>query len=292
MDLAQFGNRFFDAVAPWALVKTDKERCGSMLNLNLEVVKALALLSYPYLPFSSVKLWEMMGIEGTIGKGSWSQLDVPLQAGQKLQLPKPLFTKIVVEKEAVNVFQEFSKLNLKIAQIKDVQDHPNAEKLYVLKLDAGKEVQLVAGIKAYYPKEQLIGKKIVYISNLQPAKLRGVESQGMLLAAEADEKVFVLTPAGDASPGDPVNSGMDQSDKLLSFSDFQKFIIRTGHTVGNNEVDIGRKVSVKFPAGGAVPSQAAVFLPTAESKEALPLYTSKGVPITVDGELNNGAQVR
>jgi len=292
MDLAQFGNRFFDAVAPWALVKTDKAKCGAMLNLNLEVVKALAIFSYPFLPFSSVKVWEMMGMKGTIGKGSWEQVDIVLDAGQKLLLPKPLFTKIVVEKEAANVFQEFSKLNLKVAQIKDVQDHPNAEKLYVLKLDAGNEVQLVAGIKAYYAKDQLIGKKIVYISNLQPAKLRGVESQGMMLAAEMDEKVYVLTPSGDAAPGEPVSSGMEQGEKLISFSDFQKFIIRTGHTVGQNEVDIGRNVTVKFPAGAKVPSQVAVFLPTADAKEALPLYTLKGVPITVDGELGNGAQVR
>ncbi|OPY31062.1 MAG: Methionine--tRNA ligase [Methanomassiliicoccales archaeon PtaU1.Bin124] len=291
MDLAQFGNRFFDAVAPWSLVKSDKAKCGSMLNLNLEIVKSLALFTYPFLPFSAAKAWEMLGMRGRIGKGSWTWLDDKMVPGQKLELPRPLFTKIVVEKESVNMFQEFSKLNLKVAQIKDVQDHPNAEKLYVLKLDAGKEVQLVAGIKAWYPKDKLIGKKIVYISNLQPAKLRGVESQGMMLAAEADEKVYVLTPGDDAAPGDPVNSGLEQSEKQLSFSDFQKFLIRTGHVSGA-EVDLGRKVSVKFPAGSKVPSQVAVFLPTADAKEGLPLYTSKGVVITVDGELGNGAQVR
>jgi methionyl-tRNA synthetase len=291
MDLAQFGNRFFDAVAPWALVKTDKEKCGAVLNLNLEIVKALVIMSYPFLPRSANQAWAMLGNHGNVGKGSWGSIESPMVPGQKLQLPKPLFEKIIVEKES-SMFQEFSKLNLKVAQIKDVSDHPNAEKLYVLKLDAGKEVQLVAGIKAYYSKEQLIGKKIVYISNLQPAKLRGVESQGMMLAAEADEKVFVLTPSGDAEPGEAVNSGMSQGEKLISFSDFQKFTLKTGHIVGEGVVDIGRTVNVKFPEGTKAPSQVAVFLPSAEAKEGLPLFTEKGTPITVDGELGNGAQVR
>ncbi|HSV42749.1 MAG TPA: methionine--tRNA ligase, partial [Methanomassiliicoccales archaeon] len=290
MDMAQFGNRFFDTVAPWAMLKTDRERCGSMLHLNLELVKALSIMSYPFLPRSANQVWSYLGMTDRIGKGYWAAIDQPLEAGRTLELPKPLFNKILVEKDA-NMFQEFSKLNLKVAQIVDVQDHPNAEKLYVLKLNAGKEVQLVAGIKAYYQKDALIGKKIVYISNLQPAKLRGVESQGMILAAEAEGKVFVLPPAAEAQPGDAVNSGMPQSDKQISFSDFQKFNLRTGHVSGV-EVDLGRTVSVKFPEGTAVPAQAAVFLPSADAKEALPLFTEKGIAITVDGELSNGAQVR
>jgi len=291
MDLAQFGNRFFDSVAPWALLKSDKEKCGAVLNLNLELVKALSIMTYPYLPRSANEAWHFLGNHGKIGKGSWSAIGEPMVVGQQLQLPRPLFNKIVVEKES-SMFQEFSKLNLKVAQIKDVQDHPNAEKLYVLKLDAGKDVQLVAGVKAWYSREQLIGKKIVYISNLQPAKLRGVESQGMMLAAEADEKVYVLTPGPDAEPGEPVNSGMEQGEKLLSFSDFQKLTLKTGHMVSENEVDLGRPVKVKFPEGTQAPSQIAVFLPSADAKEGLPLFTAKGRPITVDGELSNGAQVR
>lgn len=291
MDLAQFGNRFFDAVAPWSLVKTDKERCGAMLNLNMEIVKALAIMSYPFLPRSANEVWETMGQEGHIGKGSWASLDVEVQPGQALKVPRPMFNKIVAEKED-SPFQEFAKLNLKVAKVLDVSDHPNADKLYVLKLDAGKEVQLVAGLKAYYTKDQLKGKKIVYVSNLQPAKLRGVESQGMMLAAESDGKVFALTPGEAAEPGESVSSGLAQGEKLLSFQDFQKFIIRTGRVSEDGEVDIGRPVKVKFPMGAKVPSQVAIFLPNPDAKEGLPLFTSKGTLITVDGELGNGAQVR
>jgi methionyl-tRNA synthetase len=150
---------------------------------------------------------------------------------------------------------------------------------------------LVAGLKAYYSKEQLTGKMIVFISNLEPAKLRGVESQGMMLAAEMDGKVLVLTPSGDAEPGESVDSGMGHSEKSISFDEFKKFTIKVG-SVDNGCVDIGRKVPVKLPEKVVIPAQAAVLLPTADAKESLALATSKGVVITVDGEIGNGAQVR
>jgi len=91
-------------------------------------------------------------------------------------------------------YEEFSKIELKVATIKEVKDHPNADKLYVLKVDcAGEEKQLVAGIKMYYSKEDLVGKQVAVVSNLAPAVLRGVESQGMLLAAQDEDGISILT---------------------------------------------------------------------------------------------------
>src|SRR3989337_587030 len=91
--------------------------------------------------------------------------------------------------------EEFQKLELIVAQIKDVQDHPQADKLYVLRVDTGNgERQLVAGIRRSYAKETLLGKRIVMINNLQPAVIRGVESQGMLLAASDAEGVCLIAP--------------------------------------------------------------------------------------------------
>lgn len=90
---------------------------------------------------------------------------------------------------------DFKKIELKIAQIKDVQDHPNADRLYVLTIDVGdKTKQIVAGIKRSYAKEDLVGKQVVVVDNLDPAMLRGVESQGMLLAASDEEGVCILSP--------------------------------------------------------------------------------------------------
>ena len=99
-------------------------------------------------------------------------------------------------------FEEFKKLELKVAVIKSAEDHPNANKLTVMKIDVGgQEKQIVAGIRGHYRNEDLVGKKIVVVNNLEPAKLRGVESNGMLLAAVEGDRVVLLVPDKDVSPG-------------------------------------------------------------------------------------------
>ena len=101
--------------------------------------------------------------------------------------------------------QDFSEIDLRVAEIKAVEEHPNADKLLVLKVDTGDgEKQLVAGIKNHYSAEELIGRKIIVVNNLAPAVLRGVESQGMLLAAKDDDKVVLLTIEKDVKPGSRV----------------------------------------------------------------------------------------
>ncbi len=90
---------------------------------------------------------------------------------------------------------DFRKLELKVAEIKEVVEHPNADRLYVITVDlGGKTKQIVAGIRNFYPKEELIGKQVVIIDNLEPAVLRGVESQGMLLAASDELGISIVTP--------------------------------------------------------------------------------------------------
>ncbi len=103
-------------------------------------------------------------------------------------------------------FEDWKKLDLRVAEITDVQDHPNADKLYVLKINLGEEERtLVAGIRNHYTKDELLGKKIIVIANLEPAALRGVMSQGMLLAAAAEgedgETVVLLSPEQDIANG-------------------------------------------------------------------------------------------
>lgn len=100
---------------------------------------------------------------------------------------------------------DFKKFKLAVAQIKEAALHPNADKLFVLKVDIGTEVrQLVAGIRRSYTPEQLVGRRIVVITNLQPAVIRGVESQGMILAASDDQGVSVLQPDRDVALGSGV----------------------------------------------------------------------------------------
>lgn len=99
-------------------------------------------------------------------------------------------------------FEEFKKLELKVAKIKEVNDHPNADRLYVITIDVGdKTKQIVAGIKNSYQKEELLGRQIVVVDNLEPVLLRGVESQAMLLAASDEKGICIITPEREVQLG-------------------------------------------------------------------------------------------
>ena len=118
--------------------------------------------------------------------------DIPVGPAEPPSAPeKPLLT-----------IEEFKQVELKVAQIKNVADHPNADRLYVITVDAGDRTrQIVAGIKRGYAKEDLVGKLIVLVSNLAPVVLRGVESEGMLLAASDQDTIAVLSPDKPVKPG-------------------------------------------------------------------------------------------
>ena len=233
MNLAQFGNQYFDQNQPWKLVKDDKERCATILHVCLKIVKALSVFMALYLPFSSDKIYKILGNEGSIHKEKWDFAMQGLKVGTKLERPIPLFKKLKLEdivKEGEG--DPFSKIDLRVAKIIDIKDHPQADKLYMLQLDLGalgKRV-IVAGMKAFYSKDEMLGKKIIVVSNLKPAKLRGVMSNGMLLAAEDDEGNVVLLDPGDANPGTEVFvEGISREPvKILEFDDFKSVSMKIG----------------------------------------------------------------
>ena len=102
-------------------------------------------------------------------------------------------------------FEEFKKLSIKIARIKEIADHPNADRLYVIKVDiGGEEREVVAGIKKAYKKEELEGKLVAVVENLEPATIRGVESKGMILAAHDGDTLAVISPDREVSPGSTI----------------------------------------------------------------------------------------
>ena len=98
-------------------------------------------------------------------------------------------------------FEEFQKADLRVGRVLSVKDMHGADKLYLLEVDIGRKIQLVAGIKMHYTPHELEGKKIIVVANLEPAKIRGFESQGMLLAAEHDGRIVLLAPDRDIEPG-------------------------------------------------------------------------------------------
>ncbi|PIN81158.1 methionine--tRNA ligase [Candidatus Woesearchaeota archaeon CG10_big_fil_rev_8_21_14_0_10_30_7] len=206
-------NAYINAVEPWKI--DDEKRLSTVLYNLVESLRIISLLTYSFIPESAEKIANQLGQEIT----SFKNVKFRKNTRGKISEPKILFQKLeqLIEKKSL--------LNLKVAQIESVEDHPDADKLYVLKLNVGSEKrQLVAGIKNSYSKTELIGKKIVLVSNLKPAKLRSVESQGMLLAADAGEKCKLLEPSGDVGSQVLVEGTIPNNDQI-KYDDFVKLTI-------------------------------------------------------------------
>ncbi len=201
MNLAQFGNQYFDKNQPWTLLKTDRNRCATVLHVCLRIIQALAVCTAPYLPFSAERVWRMLGHTHPLHHWDAGFRELPAQA--KLETPAPLFKKLELS-EIVTETDPFAKLDLRVARVLDVQDHPQADKLYILTIDLGPlgRRTIVAGMKPWYTKEQMTSKLIIVVTNLKPAVIRGQESKGMLLAATDKAKgiVTLLNPK-DSTPG-------------------------------------------------------------------------------------------
>ncbi|UCF13118.1 MAG: methionine--tRNA ligase [Thermoplasmatales archaeon] len=229
MNLAQFGNFYFDQNQPWNLIKNEKERCSSVLHICIKIVQALAVFMAPYLPFSSDTVWKILGNTDPIK--SWDDSLSELKEGTPLEKPVPLFKKLMLE-DIVEEADPFSKLDLRVAKIIDVEDHPQADKLYIMQLDLGPlgKRSIVAGIKTCYSKEELNGKSIVIVTNLKPAKIRGIVSKGMLLATEDEQGIISLLNPKDATPGAEIFvEGIPREPvSVLEFEDFKQAIMTIG----------------------------------------------------------------
>ncbi|HEC95044.1 MAG TPA: methionine--tRNA ligase [Thermoplasmatales archaeon] len=256
MSLAQKGNMYFAQNKPWETIKKDRERCETTLHICLRLVKALSLMLAPYLPFSSQKVWEYLGYNDSIHKHTWSEITQDVETGKKIEKPQPLFKKLLLE-DIMEEKDPFTLLDLKVAKVVDVKDHPNADKLYMLQIDAGKLGKriIVAGMKPYYSKEEIKGRNIVVVCNLKPAKIRGVTSKGMLLAAEDNKGNVALLNPHDADPGeDVVVEGITKNPvQIIDFEDFKEIkmvvdekrrIIYNGKPLkaGGKEVTVDQKV--------------------------------------------------
>ena len=209
MNLARQANKYFNDSEPWKIIRTDPGQCATKINICLEIVRTLAILFEPIMPVTSQKIWKMLNLPGVPSLAGWNQAGkFGLTERSKLNEPVILFKKIenndiqnhisdyiMTEKENLSVlnfepvkpvitFDEFKKIDLRVAKVIDAQTVPKSEKLIKIKISIGNEErQIVAGIAQHYKPEDLIGRKIIVVVNLQPAKLMGNESNGMLLAA-------------------------------------------------------------------------------------------------------------
>ncbi len=232
MNLARAANKYFNDSEPWKTAKSDNARCATTINICIQVSRAMAILMQPLIPSSSAKLWKMLNLNGQVEKQSWdSARELLIPVGHRIGKPEILFTKIedsVIESELANLgedrpavvdnrntqpegkpsitIDDFQKLDLRIAKVVHCERVPKSEKLLKLQVEVGTEKrQILAGIAQYYTLEDLIGKSVVVVFNLQPAKLMGHESQGMLLAASDNGgKLTFITPSTDISSGSVV----------------------------------------------------------------------------------------
>lgn len=203
MNLAREGNKYFNDTEPWKTVKSDKERCGTTLNICLQAIYTLAELYSPVLPFSSEKLFRMLNAKPV----DWLLCGKPqLATGHQLNQAEILFPKIEDEKIEAQInklgsviqteakkdelisYDDFMKVQLRVAEVIEAEKVKKSEKLLRLKVKLdSEERQVVAGIAKSYNPEDLVGKKVVIVANLQPAKLMGLESKGMILAVETED---------------------------------------------------------------------------------------------------------
>lgn len=219
MNLARAGNKYFNDSEPWKTIKIDKDKCGTTINICLNLIYTLAELFYPVVPISAEKLFDMLGTKPT----SWQNCgNENLKPGYKLNNSVILFPKIedeviVKQIEKLNdstlkvaaspndliTIDEFLKVQLKVAEIISAVKVEKSEKLLKLKVKLdNEERQIVAGIAKSYTPEDLVGKKVIIVANLQPAKLMGQESKGMVLAVEVEkDKHEVLMVSSNIKSG-------------------------------------------------------------------------------------------
>ncbi|KHC91610.1 methionyl-tRNA ligase [Thermotoga sp. Mc24] len=210
-------NKYFNDTKPWILGKEgNMERLGTVLYNSLEAVFKVALMTLPVMPDTSKEVFRRVSFEEKPSKEHLENWGV-LKSGSTVIHGEPLFRKIdakdfkkVVETVSVEqnviTIDDFSKVDLRIAKVLEAEKVPNSRKLLRLIIDLGTEKrQIVAGIAEHYKPEELVGKLIVVVANLKPAKLMGIESQGMLLAAKSGDTLRLLTADGEITPGAKVS---------------------------------------------------------------------------------------
>jgi methionyl-tRNA synthetase len=226
MNLARLGNKYLADTEPWKLAKTDMSRVETILNIALQLTASLTIVAEPFMPFSSQKLGKMLNLPTiTWEKAGHSDL---LAAGYQLGTPELLFEKLeddVIEKQVQKLaeskkqnelenaiiapqkenvtFDDFQKMDIRVATILEAERVPKTDKLLKLKLDTGIDQRtVVSGIAKYYAPEEIIGKQVCLLANLAPREIKGITSQGMILMAEdKDGSLAFVAPTKGISNG-------------------------------------------------------------------------------------------
>jgi len=224
MNLARLGNKYLADEEPWKQIKTNPERVETIMNIALQIAAGLSILSEPFLPFTSARLKGMLDMQDsdTLTWETIGDRQTLLNAGHKINKPELLFAKIEDKEIQVQIdkleaskkqledlppepqketieFDDFSKLDIRVGTILEAEKIPKTKKLLKLKVDVGIDVRtIVSGIAESFEAKDIIGQKVTVLVNLAPRKLRGVESQGMILMSDTpDGKLSFIEPDKD-----------------------------------------------------------------------------------------------
>src|SRR3954469_8573208 len=228
MNLARLGNKYLAETEPWKLIKTDEKRVQTIMNLSLQIAANLSVLMEPFLPFTSIKLKNMLHIEKEL-KWKDAQTITILKAGHQLNDAGLLFDKIedetitlqikkLEDSKALNTaaqnaiiepaktetsFDDFSKMDIRVGTILEAERVPKTDKLLKLLIDTGIDQRtVVSGIAHCFEPDKIIGQQVSILANLQPRKIKGIESHGMILMAEdGDGKLKFVTPSEKINEG-------------------------------------------------------------------------------------------
>jgi methionyl-tRNA synthetase len=234
--LVTYLNKYIDTNQPWSLAKDPgmRGRLATVIYSTLEGLRFIALYIYPFMPSTAEKIYRGIGIkmpieEGLLSRAEWGGL----KPGSRIEKPEPLFPRISPKlqeetgkppkdkkerhsgkesgekrKQSADTsstsligIEDFAKVELKVGRIIEAEKVEGSKKLLKLKVDTGEERQIVAGIANAYEPDALVGKQVVVVTNLKPARLMGIESQGMLLAAGDGKTLAILSPDKDVKEG-------------------------------------------------------------------------------------------
>ena len=203
-------NKYIDTMAPWVLAKSDRDRLSTVMFNILESLKIISVLLWPFIPGTAEKMQHALGLAKS-GEDlklkdirTWGDGEVKMFVSEiphlfpRVEMQKEKKAKIM--KPSIS-YDEFQKMDLRIGTIKQAEAISGSKKLIKLTVDIGEEKTVVAGVQGYYRAADLLNKQVVLVVNLEPAKLMGVESQGMVLAAEDESGVHLLIPDVDTKPG-------------------------------------------------------------------------------------------
>lgn len=212
LEIVMSANNYFTESAPWKLIKEDLEKLNEKLYVSLKIGQYLTAMLYPYVPSAAETIWQSFGMPEQLGNSTFANvLHVNKFNIKKGPIP---FEKIDLSNPNI--------LDIQIATIESVEDHPDANSLYVIKLHGNKLYQTVSDLKKYFTKTDLQGKHVLILINMEVAKIRGIESNCLIMSIEKEGSKEILSGKGHDGDDATLGKYTYNGEKILSFKEFQK----------------------------------------------------------------------